>query len=578
MAFNPGEFVFQPRPLQQFDFGSGFRDLANARLQRQGLDNQSKQAAASLQEQQAVRTDTNTRYSAGLAADRNDAEYARAQEQYKKGVLYTDAARKAVASGDWNSADALAGRITELGGKVNKTMGPNGRPIYEFQAPQEPGRQPIDFAGMRGQIFPGQSRQSGPFQVPGFGTGGQRNPFDSLPGASAAAVPQAPPVDAAGPPPGPAVDAAGPPPGPAIDGAPPRPPEPAPPPPPAAPQAAAQAPQAQPGNLQLTPPNPFDPFKLDTSQLIAQNESRLNPYLEGAKKGVPAEYQSRLDTLNDSVAGLGLPLEDSLKLYQPTFNTLAGLMKSDISADATRASMGMRGQNMEFTQNQRLRDFAARRVNAIQTQYDTKAEYKRYNQIYGLNKLLDEGAKGNGQSDVLAISNLRNMYQDGIMTDKDFEDVKGGIRTVWQQIKDGTIENLLHNGINPDSRANLRAIVRIANARSERSLTSAQNAMMTRVINDRTIADEERQEYINATAEMIPNSLWSPELREYMGIPMEQKSGPLDQSGNFKVGNGPSAATTGANASVSKSHRGKGKPVKDMTDAEVKKELDGLLE
>jgi hypothetical protein len=576
MAFNPGEFVFQPRPLQQFDFGSGFRDLANARMERQRIDNQKQQAAASLGEQQAGRQDQNTRFSAELAGNRNDAEYERAQARYKQGVAYTDAARKAVATGDWNTADALAGRITELGGKVNKT-GPKNRPVYEFQAPDEPGRKPIDFAGMRGQIFPGQSRQSAPFQVPGFGAGGQRNPFDSLPGASAAAAPQAPPVDAAGPPPGPAVDAAGPPPGPAIDGVPPRPPEPAPPPPPAAPQAAAQAPQAQPGNLQLTPPNPFDPFKLDTSQLIAQNESRLNPYLEGAKKGVPAEYQSRLDTLNDSVAGLGLPLEDSLKLYQPTFNTLAGLMKSDISADATRASMGMRGQNMEFTQNQRLRDFAARRVNAIQTQYDTKAEYKRYNQIYGLNKLLDEGAKGNGQADVLAISNLRNMYQDGIMTDKDFEDVKGGIRMVWQQIKDGTIENLLQNGINPDSRANLRAIVRIANARSERSLTSAQNAMMTRVINDRTIADEERQEYINATAEMIPNSLWSPELREYMGIPMEQKTGPLDQSGNFKVGNGPSTSSSSASASASTSHRGKGKPVKDMSDEEVKKELDGLL-
>jgi hypothetical protein len=577
MAFNPGQYVFRPHPLQQFDFGSGFRDLADARLRRQGLDNQSQQAAASLQEQQAGRQDQNTRFSAELASNREGSEYERAQAKYQQGVKYTDAARKAVATGDWNTADALAGRITELGGKVNKTMGPNNRPIYEFQAPEEPGRTPVDFAGMRGQIFPGQSQQSAPFQVPGFGAGGQRNPFDSLPGASAAAAPQPPPVDAAGPPPGPAVDTAGPPPGPAIDGAPPRAPEPAPAPPPAAPQPAAPAPQAAAPAPQVGP-NPFDPFKLDTNQLINQNQSRLNPYLEGAKKGVPAEYQSRLDPLNDSVAGLGLPLEDSLKLYQPTFNTLAGLMKSDISADATRASMGMRGQNMEFTQNQRLRDFAARRVNAIQTQYDTKAEYKRYNQIYGLNKLLDEGAKGNGQSDVLAISNLRNMYQDGIMTDKDFEDVKGGIRTVWQQIKDGTIENLLHNGINPDARANLRAIVRIANARSERSLTSAQNAMMTRVINDRTIADEERQEYINATAEMIPNSLWSPELREYMGIPMEQKSGPLDQSGNFKVGNGPSAATTGANASVSKSHRGKGKPVKDMTDAEVKKELDGLLE
>lgn len=583
------KFVFRPRPLQQFDFGQGSRDVIEARFGRERIDNQKQQAEAQQAEQTAGRQDMNTRFSATIASDRNAAGHEAQMKRNQQAVTLVEQARKAANTGDWNTADALGPRILEMGGRYTKRAGPGGRPVYEFQAPGAPEQGGVDYAGTREQIFggggtdPGAVGAGSPFQMrsnvgPG-GPGAGGNPFERLPGASAAALPpqapQAPAPAQASPQPPPAAA----PPGPGIPGeaagaaAP----------PPAG--AGPDGPDLQaPPNLQLQDPtqarNPFaNPYEVDTSQVQNQNALRLQPYLDGAKGGVPGiGWQNRIESLNQGAASLNLPPEETLKLWQPTFNTLTGLMKNENSSNAARASLSLRGQGMDFTQNQRLRDFAARKVANVTKQFDTANNYKRFEQINSVTQLLDEGAQGNGQADVLAISTLRNLYQDGIMTDKDFQQVQGGIRTIWEKIKDGTIETFIANGVNPTTRANLRSVVRIANARSRSALDRAQTQMLTRVTNNRTISEEERQEIVAATAEMIPEQLWSNELRKLMGEPVEQRTGPLDQSGNYRVGPGNGGASTGKSGSVSKSSRGPSdKPVEQMTDGEVSKELEEMM-
>ncbi len=113
--------------------------------------------------------------------------------------------------------------------------------------------------------------------------------------------------------------------------------------------------------------------------------------------------------------------------------------------------------------------------------------------------------------------------------------------------------------------------------------------MLSRNINNRTIAREELDEIANSTADLIPQSYWSPELQQYLGMPMDQKSGPMDQSGNMQMtpatgdslGTSPlpksldGRGTTSVRASASTSKRGptvdvggKQKTAEELTDAE----------
>lgn len=548
MPFDPSQFVYQPRPLQAFNFGAGFRQLAESRQARDRITNQDRQAREQLAEQQAGRYDLNTRFAAQEASGRADNDYQRKAALYKVGVGLTDDARKAVANGDWNTADALAGRIVELGGKVNKTTGANGRPVYTFEAPPEPAQPGADYSGTRQQIFGGPPAPPGqPFMMRGNAPG-EKNPFEFLPGSSAAAAqPQPASVLTAPTMSGTATAQSSPAPAPGAQSS-------------AEPPAAsppAAPPDAQSMQLQQPQvgPNPFDPFTLDTNQLIAQNDLRLKPYLEGVRAGVPSQYQYRLDKLNEATSGLGLPPEESLKLYQPTLNTLAGLMGDQIRAESASASASLRGQGMEFSQNQRLREFAGRKVAAIQKQFDTVEDMKRYKQVWAVKKNLAAGARGNGNADVMAISDIRDLYQSGVMTDSDFKNAREGIKTWWARIKDGTIQNLLKSGIAPDARRDLLEVAAIAEEAASRNLLRAQEKMLGRVRNDRTIAEEERQEFISATMDMVPEELWSDELREYIGEDVEQKTGPMDQSGNYGVG--PGGRGGSRSATVRSSARGR---------------------
>lgn len=568
MPIDFSQFVFRPQPLQRWNIGEAFNDVIQGNRFRQQQAQQESQYAR-------TRSDTQAAGAADLAIKQNEVGYGDALKKYAKRAELANDARAAWAAGQYAKVRALGGQLAALGGTFREVPVPGKLSNFDIDPGQAPTRPGLDIPGARRSLYgPSSVEVSAPFQVPGFGPDGKRNPMDppSMPGLSAAAMPQGPtpgPVNQQTPalastqpgqpqpgPPNPSqssTDAAGPPPGPARSVAPPGavwlPPgmDPGTAPPPEAPAAGApaaenEAPQQgqapQPASPQLTGPNPleapmFSPYRLDTNAQVAENQARLQPWMAGTRGGVPAEYQYRMDKINDAALQLGLPPEDTLKLYQPAFGTITGLMRADINRETARASMGLRGQAMENSRNLQIQRLAASRVDKIGEKFALSKNNKRWMDVDSIKSLLEART---GQADTQAISLLRDSYQDGVMTDADFENVKSGpTRTLWQKIKDGTFETFVANGVSPDTRAALFQLVDIAKKNAAKNILTAQNQLLSTVRNPRSSSTEERDYYINEIAKSVPEALWDPLVREAMGMEIDQKSGPVDSAGNYAV-------------------------------------------
>jgi hypothetical protein len=557
MPFNPAEFVTPWAPLGQYDLGRGLRSLANHNRETARLEEQKRQANMQQLEQRQSRQDLNTRFAGQLASDRADTDYATALKKHADLEAQIEAARKAAINNP-ELAQALAGRVKELGGTVEMEAGSDPRyPAFIFKAPPRPERAPVDFQGVRKQIFGAPNGTIGaPFMLRGSNPA-EGNPFEALPGASAALLgpqPQAPADD----PPAPAA-AEPPPPGAASDpaaggsGAPPAgvsaiptvgdraaaPAAPAlPEAPPAEPTSSAPAtdlgPQQQP--LQLQQPqvgrNPFDPFRLDTGALMASRGARLNDYLEGARQGIPSSYQDRFNALNAGVAGLGLDLDDSLKIWQPTFNTLAGLIGDEYRAQQAKASLGVRQEAAANTRNDRLVNQAHNFTKDTAQQYDIKKLNNAYMSTAKATDLLDDMT---GHSDTAAIHTLYNMYAVGIVTDKDFAQLQDGAVQSWVDGFKKKLDGVFNSRLPPVVRANLRKLVGTLKDANARELNLVQDQMLARAEEDRVGSEDAFHEIVNFTAGAIPRPLWNDTLKKYRGVRVPKKTGPMDNAGNYEI-------------------------------------------
>ena len=599
MPFNPAEFVTPWAPIGQYDLGRGLRSLANHNRETAALEERKRQANMQQLEQREARQDTNTRFSAQLASNRADTDYEVALKKHADLEAQIEAARKAAINNP-ELAQALAGRVKELGGTAEMQPGSDPRyPAFIFKAPPRPTRAPVDYSGTRDGIFGGPSGSIGrPFMLRGSNPE-DGNPFEMLPGASAALAGPQPQAIADDPPPPAATEP--PPPGAASDptaggsGAPPAGvgaiptvgDQTAAPAAPAAPERAPAEPTSTPGAqqpLQLTQPqvgaNPFDPFRLDTGALMASRGKRLNDYLEGARQGIPGTYQGRFNALNEGVAGLGLDLDDSLKVWQPTFNTLAGLIGDEYRAQSAKASLGVRQETAANTRNDRLVSQAHTFTKDTASQYELPKLNSAYMSTTKAKDLLDDMT---GQSDTAAIHAIYNMYAQGIMTDKDFSQIKDGVTVSWIDGLKNKKEEIFNSRLPPRVRANLRQLVETTQQANVRDLNLVQEQMLARAEESRVGSDEAFQEIVNFTAGAIPRPLWNDTLKGYRGIRNPKKTGPRDNAGNYAVepSKGPVTKKTSATANVAKRMTSLGKPLDQLTDDEWNKlppeELEQLL-
>ncbi len=506
MPFNPGQFVFQPRPLQNWDIGQGFRDLANARYNRQQVENeQSRQ-----RETTAQRQDTNSLNAANFAKTRSDTEYDTAAKKYQERATLVEKARAAAQANDQATVDALIPSIIELGGTARKES--DG---YYLEAGQAPTRGPLDVQRARGEIYGGNGSKMGPsFQMPGLGGPGgsmfsDRNPFDSpaTPGASAAAAgplpgaPASPAVAApspAGPPPEEQPELLG---GPPLEGA-----------PPAAPQA-----EASPQNP-FNPPT-FSPYRVSLPAAQARNRKQLQPLLRGFNQAIPGgERRNQISALTSGIGRLGMPPEAALKLGQPLVEQAMGLMRSEDQAAATSASLGLRQQGQEFSQTQRLKDAATKRIDTISRTYKLPAAIESYENAQQALEQIDKAEGGNPDARTQAIVSVVAIKQGTRISDSDFKNASEGARNIIYKLEQGVTEGLFDTGFRPEHADTLREVVGIYQKAAERQFRNIQRQMLTRVKGNRNASPEERDTYLAAAAELIPQEYWDPMVQEFMGV------------------------------------------------------------
>ena len=619
MPFNPGQYIYQPRPLQQFDFGRGFRDVINATQNRQRIDNQKTQFDQS-------RSDRQNEFSAEFAQKQGDTRHTAASSRHQNQVALVDAATKAAQAGDWNTARALLPRILELGGEASESGSPDS-PVFRFKSGAAPERAPLDFGGARRGIYGQQVPSvSQPFQVPGFGAAGQRNPLDppalagsaaaqlQPPSASQTSVPPSTPADA-GPPP----DTAGPPPGAAIDG--PRTPPPGavwlPPEAESAPAAPTVAPPtsqnggpqngattteqaAQPGSPQLTGPNPFDPYTIDTAKVTASNRLRLDPMLSGIVSATPQRYRERVQQFTNNLGDLRLGPTATLNAAQPWFEQLAGMYRGEVAAEGAAGRLEQMGAHRESVQYDKDRDRGFRIAKDKVNLDKLGAVKSKLQEAYGVQDLLKSAHRNSASANAL-IRKLYSMQTSGVMTDKDYEQTKEGVKTIWQAIKDKTVEKLFNphgGGLTPSVVRDMKELVEIALQGHQRAAMSGRDSLYRAWKANRNEA--EREAIAESIRSYLPEEYWPPELAYESGgesVPTHDAEDEeavmqrLQEEENLGVVPLPdgaprmprepnrAGAARGTRVPPKPPRRSpSGKPVEKMSEQELKEEMDKLLE
>jgi hypothetical protein len=616
MPINFGGYTFKPPALQYGGLADGLNDIIQGNRER---------ARQAQQESQYERTrgDTQATTAADFALKRGDTAHSAVMERYQKQQQLIDAATKAAQKGDWNTARALRPRILELGGEATESGSPNA-PVFRFKAGAAPQRAPLDIAGARQQIYQGapEGTPAGqPFQVPGFGANGQRNPFTppSLPGASSAALPQSPvsnqaasaaggatsampPPDAAGPPPGAAVDGPLTPP----DGAvwlPPAsaesaPEAPAGPPPGAPPSSATQAAQSgQPGSEQPTGPNPFDPYTIDTSQVTASNRLRLDPMLTGIANATPQRYRSRVQQFNQGLGDLRLDPTATLDAAKPYFEQLAGMYRGEVAAEGQANRLDQTGAHQESVLADKARDRGIRRVKGLISVDGLTKTKDKLNVSEGIYDLIKAAGK-NPQVAAQLIAQLYRMNQSGVMTDKDYDHTKEGVASFLGAVKNFTLDKLLaeRGGLNPDTIADMTEFVDIALRNHRKNMSKARDTLYRAY---QGAQNEYEKEGIGDEMKAIfPEEYWPEEFKanwdpnsgtvpEHDPEDEEAVMQQMQEQENLGVAPLPRAdrrdPTTGRPIGSRVPMRpprraASNKPVEKLTDAELKEEMNKILE
>lgn len=499
MPVNFGQYVYQPRPLQNWDFGAGLRDLAEHRLAERN---------SALLEQQ--NKDVNTRFAAGEAIKQNDADYAKANARYTEGNKLAELARDAWAQRDLGTLYALAPSLRAAGGTF--TENPDGS--FDIKGPDMPGRNPTDFAGMRQRIFGGTPASGQPFQMPskfyqGPSPAIEGNPYDRLQGASAEAVPTIPSL---GPSNAAPVDAA------SVRGS-------------SSELPAGPLPNVP--NFQLTGPNPlntqaFSPYRLDTAKLNEAYKTQLKPFIEGVEGGSPVGFKDQAKAFGQGLMGTGLPPVEALKLGQTYFDQLAGIYRGGLAADAAAERAGASMENMAINRDDRRANTAFQNATAILDRDNYKKTKDAVKVAHALKPMLDVAVDNpNVAADL--ISQLYRLHNVGVMTDKDFEHAIGGVPNLWEGIKRGTLDKVFttYRSLSPSLVADIRELVEMGLRAHKGDLERARDRVINMYNGARN--EGEQEGYKRALRGFFDEEYWTPDMYDMFGVPMPEGMRRLDE-------------------------------------------------
>lgn len=561
MPVNFGNYVYRPAtPLGVGGMGEGLDSI---------IQNNQEKARRAQQESQYARTrsDNQNLNAANFGRDEANTAFASTKGRYDQQMKAIADARAALQAGHTDVADAMVPTILALGGEARKN--PDG--TYYFKESAAPTRGGVDVGAARRQLYQGAPPGTGagqPFQVPGFGAGGGRNPFEpqAVPGASAAALPPPPmqpmggPQTAnAGPPPGAAApDSAGPPPGaarsvppagalwlpPGVDPGP-QPAAPVAPEAPVAPTSAeadlaalnaaesepelppegipasssAQAAQSgQPGSSQPTGPNPFqppglDPYTIDPQRVRQRNSERLEPFLGGVADAAGSRFKGRIEAINKYVNELGLPPAEAIKVTEKLYGEIFAQMRSEVTAEGQSGRLAQMGEHQQSIRDDKSRQFAVARINKLTDNDSLKATKQKLTAGREAQRLIPD-AHRNGNSANALIETIYRMKNTGVMTDKDFERSSSGVQSLWGMIQKGTLNKLLHGGggFSPTTVAELKELVDTSMASHDETMRIAASSLIRGY---RTAPNPiEREEFGRAIVQFLPEEYLPEEFVE----------------------------------------------------------------
>lgn len=563
MPINFGQYVYKPQPLQDWNYGQALSDLGAAKRDQQRINETGRHNKAFETETTAARNDLNTRFAAEFAAARSKEEQEMILARHKRQLEAIQAGVKSSNEGMLGDARAHGAVLAGEGGDYSESPGAGGLPDFRFAPGQMPGRQPMDIDATRQSIFGGGPTPTpGGFDMrsnvgPASSPLGGRNPFEALPGASAAAMPQAPtpqqttapqappqaPMNGSaqlGVPEGPQLPGVGfqvqapqiPMPqlqmnGSAQLGAPEGPPLPysqEQPPAEAPPEDGPQLPPEE-EPLQLTGPNPynapaFDPYRVSTSERRRENELRMLPFRQGMVDSTPERFQGAMKRYQKGLPGLGFSPEQELKLTHPYLNETTGLWRSQLNAEGQAGRLALqegaaagRAADRQIAQDQKLRDFAARESKKILDSESLTATKKKVAASRGIYDLLAD-AVNNPQSAAAVVEQVYYMRNTGVMTDADYKRAEGGIQSVWHAIKTQGLKKWLdeHGGLHPENAELIRRTVEIGLRTHRGTMASARDRLDAR---RRSASNEvEREEYASQIRGFFDEEYWPDDVAE----------------------------------------------------------------
>jgi hypothetical protein len=507
----------QPTEIPQYDFGRGFRALAQQRLNEARLAEDIRSSKANEAGVQARHTDsmnynresldsTNDRYAVGLADEQRTKEYESRINAKKQQDTLLKTFNDYVARGDYSRADMMLGQLQSAGFKVDRQPGQNGNPIYRAEPPAFDGSVGnLDASGIRSQIGSGNNRpaqpvsdsgqppvSANPQQSPPSDLFTEKNPFESLPGSTQATPQPEPAGDNFQAPAQPEANAIfRPTPG-------------------QSQEPTSTIPDGSTPGVEQEPKNPFDPYQMDTSRIKQQNQARLDPVLRGLIGATPGRYQPNMGAYVAGVREMGLPLEESLESMQKPMDTVAGLWKGEMGANAAMARASMSQGSQESNRDLRIIGMTRQFLNKVSQDYELPKAKQDSEAIGGIRERLKAR---NPQDDLALLHDIRNLNQNGVATQPDIDAIQQGNRTLWERGWNATIENFITSGMNESAREGLlQALDLIQRNRHERLQKGA-----SQIMNSIYTADNgtEQMAGLQFMAAQIPRELWPEEVKQF---------------------------------------------------------------
>jgi hypothetical protein len=513
------------------DIGQSFRQLVEHNLQRnqqatqqkqfsQNMEQRQKEHGDQVEHQKDVQHSINARFATEQASQIDEKNQEAKMRRHAAVEADVNKARQLVVAGRWNEAIALVGSLKERGADVDYQIGNDGRPVFnlkspEYSVPQLQGD--FDSINQRLSRNPEQPMSTDSFAEP--------NRFETNAGTVAASANPPPSVSAEG-----------------FD----------------------SGTQGMINNLEqnldpatrntqsTSPPTQStgqNPYQLDTSQLQGLTNMRLDPVLSGIASSLPYQYQAQGQQFLQGFKGLGQTPEQTLETLQNPFNTVAGLWRGEMGANAaiTRANMTQTGQ--ESNRDIRLEDRTWRRAQDISKAWDLTNANRKYRDVAHIDELLSEN---NPNIDSQVLHKIRNMFQTGVATQPDIDSLRYGVgKGILQQLADMGNEQILGTGLNPDTRANLREFMSILKRQNQGNLTNARDQLNSLLSTVQT--REEAVSLLQMMNSNIPPDLWTPEqqrLQEALGIGFEQKPNTKAPIGGTRNSQSASARGPGASSAV----------------------------